>query len=293
MNKLLSVALVLSSLLTLVQCSKKDIVLNPPQNDPPVTGSPKFSYGDSIFYLKASGETYTISPVGNKKGKYTAIPNNLQLDEKTGAIKVRVDSKDGSSQTGLWYKIFFESGTDGKKDSTLLLISGVNYVDEFYEPAEDGTGDTIISPIYNGKHGEPFPKGTFSIKENKFSSIINSTNGQINISKLHSAMKQQGQGNSESPWVEVTVKYRLEDKSNKAENSMTVLLYYYYTPKDSIPKNVTEAMNEHRSTTFGLNLAPLALTKGADETLPSTLFASSISGRSLKPRPPCVVIVGN
>lgn len=285
MNKLLSAVLMLSSLLVLLQCSKKDGALVAP----PVTRNAMLSYGDSIFYLKANGEKYTKSPLLSRAGKYTAVPDNLQIDENSGEITVQIDGRNSTSQTGLWYKIYFESGTH-EKDSTMVMISGVNYVDEFYEYKKAGNGDTIISPVYNGKQGERLPKGNFRIEQAKFSSIINPANGDINISKFFSALREVKRANSDSTWEQLTIRYQLEDKSERAVNRLDILLYHYYTDRDSIPRNVSEAMNTHRSQTFGLNLSPLSLTKGANEPLPSVLLASD---RSLKPRPPCVVIVGN
>jgi hypothetical protein len=284
MNKLLLAAFLLSSFCTLVQCSKKETALTG------TTVTEKFSYGDSVFYLKPGGESYTKLPLVHREGRYTAVPDNLKINEKTGEITVAVQGENSTSQTGLWYKIYFESNM-GRKDSTMVLISGVNYVDEFYEYKKNGGGDTIISPVYNGKYGERLPKGTFRIVQNDFASIINPANGDINISKFFAAAKKAWQNNSDATWEFVTVRYQLEDKSEKATNEVDVLLYHYYTQRDSVPANVTEVMNIHRSQTFGLNLAPLMLTRGPAEALPSALFGSG--GRSLKPRPPCVVIVGN
>lgn len=286
MKKLLSATLMLSSLFVLIQCSKKDSALT----KPPVTGNKSLSYGDSVFYLKSSGEKYKMSPLISRSGKYTAVPDNLQIDENRGEITVQVDGRNSTSQTGLWYKIYFESSMH-EKDSTMVMISGVNYIDEFYVYKKDGNGDTIISPVYNGNQNERLPKGIFWIEQDKFSSIINPANGEINISKFFNALRKARQTNSDSTWEELTVRYKLEDRSEKADNRLDILLYHYYTDKDSIPQNVTAAMNTHRSQTFGLNLAPLNRTVGAIEPLPSSLMANG--GRSLKPRPPCVVIVGN
>jgi len=285
MKSLLFVSLILVCAAVITQCSKRDNAFT----SQPRTSGDRLSYGDSIFYLSQSGENYTRSPLVTGQGKYTAVPNNLKIDENTGQITIAAEGLNNTSETGLWYKIFFESATTGVRDSTMIMISGINYVDAFYQFNKDGNGDTIISPMYNGAESQRMPKGRFWIKDAKFASIIDPANGNINISKFFKAVRTARQADKDSAWEELTINYQLEDKSYNADNHINILLYHYYISVDSVPSNVTAAMNAHRLQTFGVNLPLLTMTRGAEESLPSTLF---VSGRSLKPRPPCVVIVG-
>lgn len=290
MKSLLFVGLFLVSAAVLTQCTKRDNAINPAQPNP---AGERLAYGDSTFYLKSSGEKYTISPLGNRTGKYSAVPSNLKIDENTGKISIEPNGLDNTSQTGLWYKILFTPTRAGATDSTMVMISGVNYVDAFYKYDKNGIGDTIIAPIYNARLNERMPKGRFWIEEKAYENIIDPTSGNININKFFKVARQARSANSDSSWETLTVRYRLEDKSYNAENHIEILLYHYYIPVNDVPRNVTLAMNEHRLQTFGLNLPLLTATKGADENLPNLLFSSTALGKSLKPRPPCVVIVGN
>src|SRR4051812_2965478 len=110
MKRLLCVTVILSSLLLLTQCSKKDCNCTPP--DP----ASKLTYGDSVFHLRSAN--YSIAPLNGKKGTYTAFPDNLRIDNTTGAITVGLKGTDGESQTGLWYKITYRSSTGNEVDST-------------------------------------------------------------------------------------------------------------------------------------------------------------------------------
>src|SRR5881398_1808379 len=115
------------------------------------------SYGDSVFYLKST--SYTVAPVNAKAGTYTAFPNNLKIDHATGAITVTLKDADGQSQTGLRYKIKFTSAGN-EADSTYITISGINYIDKFYDLSKN---DSIIYPVYNADVSKELPAGNYSI----------------------------------------------------------------------------------------------------------------------------------
>lgn len=274
MKSLLLLSLSISSLLLLTHCSKKDSTTP----GPPIS-SARLSYGDSIFYLKNS--TYTISPTTAGTGTYAAYPDNLLIDPNTGKITVAVNGNDGNSQTGLWYKIMFTSAATKETDSTFILLSGLTYVDKFYQLAQN---DSIIYPIYNADPTKAIPKGNYDIQhDNTFA--INPANGQINI------LECMRRGYFTKPadnmgWKKTTIKYAINDKSGGATNSIDIVLYYYHTLAE-VPSNVSNLMQAHQSMTLGMRTTAIPSTQGKiDTNLPSDLSLS-------KPRPPCVVIVGN
>ena len=274
MRSLLCTTIIISSLFFLTQCSKNNIgCLDSKANQ-------KLSYGDSVFYLKNSD--YIITPLNGRTGIYTAFPNNLAIDKSTGKITVTVKGTDGESQTGMWYRITYKADTGKETDTTYILLSGLTYIDKFYRLSQN---DSILSPIYNGDMANALPSGNYDIAhDDKFA--INPTNGKIN---LRECMRRGffGGGSVNTEWKISTIKYALDDKSSRAPNKIDIVIYYYHTMND-VPSNVSALMQAHQQMTVGLRSLPsIPSTPGAiDNNLPSNLSLS-------KPRPPCVIIVGN
>jgi hypothetical protein len=260
-------------ILASLQACNKHSVTNPLSTNP--AASNRLSYGDSVFYLKSG--SYTIAPVKAKAGTYTAFPNNLNINSATGVITVSLKGNDGQSQTGLRYKIKFAS-TNNEVDSTYITISGITYVDRFYELPKN---DSIIYPIYNADVSKELPPGTYS-SDNKLA--INSTNLQINIKETIRIGFFDNQLNDICK--QVTVKYKASDNSNNADNNIDIILYYYNSIND-VPSNVSALMQAHQRMAVGIS----------GESVPNT-FAPVDNNLSsdlslFKPRPPCIVIVGH
>ncbi len=278
MRKPFFTACMLGCALLLFRCNKKDnggIQLIEPAI------SNRLNYGDSVFYL--SNSDYAIGPVNNlKAGSFSVFPDNLTIDKTTGAITITQKATDGESQTGMWYKVRYKAADGSQTDSASFLISGLTYVDKFYNLAQD---DSIIYPIYNGDVSKTVPQGNYDLtSDNKFA--ISSINGQINIKEC----LRRGFFNSGvmgTGWKTATVKYSINDNSQQATNKIDLVIYYYHTMND-VPSNVSTVMQAHQQQTLGLrNLPFIPSTTGAIETnLPSDLSLA-------KPRPPCVIIVGN
>ncbi|MGZ5221402.1 MAG: hypothetical protein ACXWC7_15040 [Chitinophagaceae bacterium] len=275
MRKLLYISLVAGSLFLLTQCRKNG-------SYPPSSKTyQKLSYGDSIFYLR-NGD-YSISPLNGRNGTYTAFPDNLSIDKKTGVVNISLKGADGESQTGMWYRITFKPTSGDEIDTTHILISGITYLDKFYRLSQN---DSMLSPIYNGDPANAIPAGNYDIAhDDKFA--INAANGQINLKECmrrgYFTIGTAGNGS----WKIIPIKYALDDKSNSITNQIDIVLYYY-TSMNAVPKNVSEVMQAHQLLTVGLRSLPsIPSTAGAiDNNLPSNLSFA-------KPRPPCVIIVGN
>ena len=264
------------SLLTVIlafwACNKRD------GNNNSIT-SQKLSYGDSIFYLGA--QDYTITPTNTNSGTYTAFPDNLLIDKATGKITVKVMGQGSESQTGLRYKIKFQPTGAGEADSTYIVLAGINYLDRVYRLSEN---DTIIRPVYNADPSKSLPSGTYGIQaDNRLS--INSTTGEINIKEcIRKGMFDLPVENGE--WEEVSITYKSNDKSNSITNRIDIALYYYRTVQE-IPSNVSQLMRAHQVQVIGVDQQPIPITTGPiDNDLPDNISM-------FKPRPPCVIIVGN
>jgi hypothetical protein len=243
-----------------------------------ITNTP-LSYGDSVFYVGA--QDYVISPVNTRVGTYSAFPDNLVIDKATGRITVKVMGLGAESQTGLRYKIKFQPEGTGQADSTYIVIAGINYLDRVYRLSQN---DTIIYPIYNADISTPLPAGTYGLQaDNRLS--INPSNGQINIKDcIRKGLFDQPVENGE--WEELTISYKSNDKSNSVTNRIDIALYYYKTLQD-IPSNVSQLMRAHQSQVLGVNHQQIPVTSSPIDTdLPDNISM-------FKPRPPCVIIVGN
>lgn len=277
MRGLLCITILVSSLLLLTQCTKQQCGCLPP--DQPVSGQ-KLIYGDSIFYLKNSD--YILLPLNAKTGTYTAFPDNLKIDRSTGAITVTLKGEDGESQTGMWYRITFKSTLTNVVDTTYILISGITYLDKFYYLSQN---DSILYPIYNGDPSKAIPAGNYSIDQD-YKFAINPANGQINLKEC---MRRGffGGGQQNSSWKIAKIKYAANDNSKSVVNGIDVVIYYYHSLSD-VPANVSAIMQSHQQMTVGLRALPFIPTTSGpfDNNLPSNLSYG-------KPRPPCVIIVGN
>jgi len=262
--------LILVILVALQACKKHSADNNPPVNN-------RLSYGDSVFYLKST--SYAILPVNTKQGTYTAFPDNLNINPSTGAIAVTLKGNDGQSQTGLRYKIKFTS-TFNEVDSTYITISGITYVDRFYDLSKN---DSIIYPVYNADISKELPPGNYNIaSDNKLA--LNATNGQINIKETIRRGFFDNQLNAS--WKQTTIKYSANDNSNNVSNDIDVILYYYNSAND-VPSNVSALMQAHQRMAVGINIQSVPNTFApVDNNLSSDLSLS-------KPRPPCIVIVGH
>lgn len=258
---------------SLLGCQKNTINGDPSGGNPSAPN--KLSYGDSVFYLKSS--SYTITPVNSKIGTYTAFPDNLNINSTTGAITVSLKGNDGQSQTGLKYKIKF-TPTNGDSDSTYITISGITYIDRFYDLSKN---DSIIRPIYNADVSKELPDGSYSA-DNKLA--INSVTGEINVKETIRRGFFDNQMNAS--WKQTTIKYTTNDNSNNAKNTIDIILYYYDT-YDNIPSNVSALMQAHQRMAVGITAPSISSTTGPiDNNLSSDLSLS-------KPRPPCLIIIGH
>jgi hypothetical protein len=275
MRNLYFLTIMLGCILLLTHCGKTkcDCVA------PPDSGSKLISYGDSIFYVRT--QNYVISPTVTRQGKYKAFPNNLLIDSVTGKITVTVMGLGDESQTGLRYKITFQPSGSTQTDSTFIVLAGINYLDRIYRLSQN---DTIIRPVYNADLAKQLPSGTYGIQPDKRLEI-NAENGEINIMEcIRRGMFDLPTKNGE--WEEFTVSYKSNDGSNSVTNRIDIALYYYKTVQD-IPSNVSSLMRAHQVQVLGISQPAIPITTGPiDNDLPDNVSYS-------KPRPPCVIIVGN
>lgn len=272
---------------------------------------PRLSYGDSIFYLRYQPGNYIVSPVSKPAGAgyFKAIPLGLQIDSVTGNINV------SQSETGIRYKVFYFSMSGVKLDSTKIVVSGIDYMDQIIEiAATPNTYDTAF-PLYNAKRNPPLPCGDDDedddgdIDDDDNACVFDETDldddgnddipGVIQDKLLVDIKKgtidaeasfHAGVFGSSNPangiTRDFTFYYRLQDPSNRALNRITVRLYHYKKRSD-IPQWLIQLLQDRAITANEVNSRTVV--SGGSSGDPLT---GRIERFEIKPiRPPIIVIV--
>jgi hypothetical protein len=222
------------------------------------------SYGDSIIYLKAQSTDYIIYPIERRAGIYSAFPEGIEIDDITGAINV------SKSETGLRYRIT-HTAPDGTETKTVVVLSGITFPDKFYHLSQN---DSIAFPVYNASVSSSVPLSGSTFDEgngaNSGGCSVQTINGQINLAQ---SVRNGIFGSTPQNDVrkEFDIAYRLNDQSSKSLNKLRVRLYYYNTMAD---------------------VAPDLLQTLQDRTDQGVFLRTTGTARVAKPRPPCVIIVG-
>ena len=238
----------------------------------------QLSYGDSIIYLKNQSADHIVFPTENHAGIYTAFPEGIELNQTTGAINV------SKSETGLRYRITYTSPS-GETSSTMVVLSGITFFDKFYHLSQ---GDSIALPVYNASVTRPLPVSGSIFDEgngaNSGGCSVKTVNGQINLAQTvrNGVFGSTPQNDAKQ---EFDIIYRLNDQSGNAKNKLKVKVYYYATMND-VASDLLQTLNERESqgvflgNSYGNFLYDPATMRG------TVLMATA------KPRPPCVIIIG-
>lgn len=244
----------------------------------------KFAYSDSVLYpLGEQSELQILNPVIPRDGIYSAFPDGLEIDPNTGKIKIH------DSETGIKYRVYYRS-TDGLvKDSTLITISGINFLDGVYTIK---TSDSIVKPLYNAAIGNVLPgSGSGSLFDegggcNGGGCSLDLTNAKINLAQtVRNGVFGSTPANGSSK--EFTLNFRLNDRSGKGGNKIKFKIFYFKKLSD-VNQQVWDLLNGRNGTVINnfsnTNNTPIqGFTAG-------NITQNSLSGKGK--RPPCVVILG-
>jgi hypothetical protein len=274
-QKNIALTLLLSALIGISACKKSTTDPNP------LPSTFQLSYGDSILYQKNIGADYLVSPKQSMVGTYTAFPDGIEIDDKTGAINV------SKSETGLRYRISFIPTGTTKEYSTTVLLSGINYLDQFYFLSKN---DTVALPVYNGNPQTQIPlssSGTsfdLGLGCNNEGIAVNTSDGKINLMQtIRNGFFGRYPDNGTRK--EFELKYKIDDKSQQALNGLKIKIYYFETMNDVTP-DLIQLLHDREGTVFGANTS----------TFPGEILstASGLNGlaKAAKPRPPCIFIIG-
>ncbi len=251
----------------------------------------KLSYGDSVFFLQNQSADYMVQPTQSVTGQYTGFPEGIEIDANTGAINV------SKSETGLRYKISFIP--TGSKDtfSTVVLLSGINFLDGFYKL---NTADSILRPVYNANvsnavpgvnSGSVFDEGSNC---NSNGCTVNVNAGTINLAQtVRNGVFGTKPANNDRH--EFQMNYRINDKSGKALNVLKVKLYYFDTMADVTPE-VYDIITSREGTLLHFNSynnsAISGFANGPSGVLTGINGIGGIS-KPAKPRPPCIFLIAH
>lgn len=277
-----SLTLLVSLVLFLTGCSKNN---NSGLNNGPGSGADTLntlSYGDSIFYVKTGGEDQLIFPKGNLSGTFFAFPDGIEINPITGAINV------DKSETGLRYRISFVAQGSSDTLSTVVLLSGINYLDKIYYLDEN---DTSAVPVYNAGSNNTLPVDNSVFDEGdgckNLGVVVHPQNGTINLAQTirNGVLGDTPKNGSQK---EVELLYRVNDASKKALNRLKVKFYYFDTPGD-IDQDLVQLMSDRKGMFIGITPPPFLEYNPSPAGL--TVSSNSILGTA-KPRPPCIFVVG-
>jgi hypothetical protein len=256
-------------------------------NNPAPPPIQTLSYGDSVYFLNPLGIEVKVAPVSGGAGHYFGFPQGIDIDGNTGVINV------SKSETGLRYQVYFIP--DGSQDtvSTMITVSGINFLDGFYKLSSD---DSIAHPLYNGlasqsipgvNNGSLFDEGANC---NRQGCDVDVANGRINLAQtVRNGVFGAIPSNNDRH--EFRLDYRINDKSGKAINTLNVKLYYFDTMGDVTPE-VYDIISSRQGTILSDVLQGSIF--GESSKITTTTRHTTVTGLNLaaaKPRPPCIFII--
>jgi len=265
-------------------CSKNSSAPNPVPNPPTIGIDSNINYGDSVFFLSNQSIDVIASPLKPGNGSYSSFPEGLDIDAATGDINV------SKSETGLKYRVYFVPTGGSDTLSTVVLISGINFLDGFYLL---NSADSIARPVYNAVQNNTIPglnSGSLFDESSKCNSngcAVSVVNGEINLAEtVRNGVFGTTPTNNDRH--EFDLDYRINDKSQKAFNTIRIKLYYFETMSD-VTQEVYDIISSREGAIIDSHnplfyIAPITAVN-------SRSAVNGAVGRSVKPRPPCIFIV--
>lgn len=269
--------------MSVISCKKDNNSTTAPTIIPP---NISISYGDSVFYLNPQVTDYVIGPVKVQSGQYIGFPDGIDIDTKTGEINV------SKSETGLRYRITFIPDGTNDSSSTEIVISGINYLDGFYNLS---TADSVLKPLYNASFDNSIPgenNGTIfddGSSCNNAGCNVNTVAGSINLAQtVRNGVFGTTPSNNDRHEFELN--YRINDKSGKSLNTLKVKLYYFDSIND-VTQEAYDIINSRLGAILGVDPKPTPFQRMT--SVNSIGNQKVILGQQVpKPRPPCIFILG-
>jgi hypothetical protein len=242
----------------------------------PIPGGITLSYGDSIFYLRAQANDSLIFPrPTGKTGTFFSYPLDLAINATTGAINLN------ESETGMRYKVMFVPTGTRDTFSTKIVISGISYQDHYHIQS---LNDSLSRPFYNANFNQyTLPAGcSFDVGGSARAEglAIDPATGVINLNQSirngyfgHYPARDRDQKNT-------NIYYTIPDRSGGALNKLKVR-FYFYNNMSTVESDLLQLLSDRSDMFFRMAQNIF--------TFPSGNARVAVAQR---PRPPCVVILG-
>ncbi|MER3499642.1 MAG: hypothetical protein C4308_13945 [Chitinophagaceae bacterium] len=151
-------------------------------------------------------------------------------------------------------------------------------------------GDSVAFPVYNASITRVVPVSGSAFDEgnnaNSGGCSVRTSDGKINLAEtVRNGVFGATPANDARR--DFDIYYRLNDESGKSLNKLRVRLYYY-TSMSTVAPDLLQTLNEREAQGVFLGTTYLAST----DDNPATSRTISTAGLA-KPRPPCVIIIGN
>ncbi|MCU0404638.1 MAG: hypothetical protein MUE99_08825 [Chitinophagaceae bacterium] len=254
------------------------------------------SYGSDVFFTKTQSSENIITPVSKPSfaGHFVAIPAGLAIDRNTGVINLE------NSLQGQAFKIFYVNEEGKLKDSVRIVISGIDYMDGIYNIRGLNTNfGQIAQPLYNTRQNLPASLAN-DIDDEEAATII--TGGKLRVNKFSGVVDLKSSvENGVLGWRlfngarnNVTVRYRLADRSARRLNKLNLQLFYYRTQAD-VPAELLNIMAKRKAIMDRVNSMPVSTQKLTSDPLDNLNGPTEdeLDEFGLTVRPPLVIIVGS
>jgi hypothetical protein len=305
--------LVVSALLmlTFVACQKTvDDETNNPSTPALAVNTTRLSYGDTVFFLRATAGANLVSPVTKPTGNgyFLSIPKGLSLDSATGRINLAL------SETGIRYKIYYvPQNSTQATDSVRLVISGVDYEDKVYTMNTTPNRYDTAFPIYNAIPGLALPCQEDDDDDNdgcyfdetdlnndgnddiagviQSKLLVDRSLGTLDLEASFEAGIFGGSNPANGTEGSFTMYYRLNDASNRALNKITVRIIYYER-RSNIPRSLlNEIERRNNSRVLGRTIITPGMVERNQLNVGSLTSVDVIrSTYSREKRPPMIIL---
>jgi hypothetical protein len=231
----------------------------------------RLSYGDSIFYLRASAAANRILPVRKPSGAgyFKSVPKGLSIDSATGRIDLAL------SETGLRYKIYYVlQSSNNASDSVSIVVSGIDYEDRVYTMNATPNAYDTAFPIYNARPNLPLPCTDDDDDDDDDGCIFDETDlnndgnddiagviqskllvdkklGTLDLEASFNAGIFGNTNPANGTEKTFTMYYRLNDASNKALNKIAVRIIYYER-RSQIPQSLLQEIAQRQNTRIAI-----------------------------------------
>jgi vacuolar-type H+-ATPase subunit I/STV1 len=194
-----------------------------------------------------------------------------------------------NSDAGQAYKIFFVDQEGRLADSTRIVISGVDYEDGIYNLKNSRANNGRLKAKYNANASLDVPVSVINSFGEEVNGgqnrklAINNITGDIDIA----ATVRGGAINRDNQNNEFIVRYRINDRSSRAQNKLKVKIYQF-SSEEAVPQDILDTIKEREEILKRVNAMPVGNSSG-EPTDGGTL--SGLDPYAKPVRPPLILVI--